>query len=158
MSELNIKRLSFTKKPIPIPAEYRPIYKIAQLCFILKYSCVSNKSSLLKLHLISWALKSPKNRTVVLDLIHNNYKSDFSTWGIDPSVNRALHIAVKENYCTCPKDKYQLTSEGLIFVETIEHDKSILEEEITFLKKVGKKTLTEKRLSSLSKKWIKFND
>lgn len=158
MNELNIKHLSFTKRPIPIPAEYRPSYKIAQICFMLKYSCVSSKSSLLKLHLLSWALKSPKNRNTVLELIHNNYESAFSTWGIDPAVNRALHIAVAESYCSYLKGKYKLTSKGLIFIETIEQDRSILTEEISFLKQVGKKTLTENRLSSLSKKWLKFND
>lgn len=57
----NITKISFVKRPISIPPDYRPMFKVAQIVMILGYCCRSNRSSLLKLHLFSWALKSEGN-------------------------------------------------------------------------------------------------
>lgn len=158
MNELNFKNISFTKKPISIPAEYRPLYKIAQICLILKYTCVGSKSSLLKLHLFSWTFKSIENRNTLLQFIKSNYETDLSVWGIEPTLNRALHLAVSENYCSYSKGKYTLEEKGLNFTNIIEADVEILKDEIELLKIIGKKSITEDRLQILSNKWKLFND
>ncbi|MDD5242299.1 MAG: hypothetical protein PHG47_11360 [Sulfuricella sp.] len=158
MNELNFKNISFTKRPISIPAEYRPLYKIAQICLILKHTCVGNKSSLLKLHLLSWTFKSIENRNTLLQFIKSNYETDLSVWGIEPTLNRALHIAVAEKYCSYSKGKYILEEKGLIFTNKIEEDIEILKDEIVLLKTIGKKSITEDRLQTLSNKWKLFND
>ena len=108
----NVLKFSFSKKPIPIPAEYRPVYKMAQLIFILKISCSGNKASLLKLHLLSWSIKNEKNREELTSLIHNNYNGNLKTWGVDPAVNRALIFCVAEKLCSVEKGKYLLTPKG----------------------------------------------
>jgi hypothetical protein len=158
MSELNFKSITFKKRPISIPAEYRPLYKIAQICLILKYTCVGSKSSLLKLHLLSWTFKSIENRNTLLHFINTNFETDLSVWGIEPTLNRALHIAVAEKYCSYSKGKYILEEKGLIFTNKIEEDVEILKDEIELLKVIGKKSITEDRLQILSNKWKLFND
>jgi len=134
------------------------LYKIAQICLILKYTCVGNKSSLLKLHLLSWTFKSIENRKTLLQFIKSNYETDLSVWGIEPTLNRALHIAVAEKYCSYLKGKYILEEKGLIFTSKIEEDIEILKDEIVLLKTIGKKSITEDRLQILSNKWKLFND
>lgn len=158
MSELNIKNLSFTKRPISVPADYRPSYKIAQICLILKYACIGSKSGLLKLHLFSWAFKRTENCNELLEYVESNFQSDFSVWSIEPTLNRALHIATAEKYCSYSKGTYKLDEKGLLFCDKIEADEEILFEEISLLKKIGKKKITDTRLKELANQWTLFND
>jgi len=158
MTELNIKHLSFAKRPISIPADYRPNYKIAQICLVLKYACIGNKSGLLKLHLFSWAFKQIENRNALLRFVESDFKSEFSVWGIEPTLNRALHIAAAEKYCSYSKGSYKLEDRGKVFCEKIEEDEEILSEEIALLNTIGKKKITDKRLKELANQWTLFND
>lgn len=158
MNDFKIKNISFSKKPISLPADYRPSYKIAQICLILKYSCIGEKSSLLKFHLISWAFKSVENRKVLLTFIIDAKNSDLTVWGIEPTLNRALQIAVADEFCSYKNANYKLESKGLEFVKMIEDSGDILIEEIALLKQIGKRGITEKSIQDLTTKWTLFND
>jgi hypothetical protein len=158
MSENTIRNITFSKKPISLPADYRPSYKIAQICLILKYSCIGEKSSLLKFHLITWAFKSIENRQTLLTFITNPKNSDLSVWGIEPTLNRALHLAVADNFCSYQKANYKLEEKGIEFIKKIEEDVDILTDEILFLKQIGKRGITEKSIQDLTDKWTLFND
>ncbi len=158
MSDYFIKNITFAKKPISLPADYRPAYKIAQICLILKYACIGEKSSLLKFHLISWAFKSIENRQTLLSFISNPKSSDLSVWGIEPTLNRALHIAVADKFCSYENANYQLENKGLEFTKKIEDDGDILIDEIALLKQIGKRGVTEKSIQDLTNKWTLFND
>lgn len=157
MEDLSIKRLSFTKRPIPLPAEYRPMYKIAILVMILKYCCRGESANLLKLHLLSWSLASEKNMQELKDYITSNFKSDFSVWGIEPALNRALQLAVAENICDIINGKnYKLTEKGNKFFDMIKADKELFELEKKFLSFIGKNHITDNRINSMTKKWNLF--
>ncbi len=157
MDELLIKKLSFTKRPIPLPAEYRPMYKMASIIMILKYSCRAETSSLLKLHLLSWALASQRNMTELREYIGSNFKSDFSVWGIEPALNRALQLAIAENICDIIDGKnYKLTEKGNKFFEMIKADTELFDSEKAFLTFIGKNTITDSRITSITQKWNLF--
>lgn len=158
MSDYTIKNITFSKKPISIPVDYRPAYKIAQICLILKYACIGEKSSLLKFHLISWAFKSIENRRVLLAFITDPKNSDLSVWGIEPTLNRALHIAVADGFCSYKNANYKLENKGLEFTKKIEENEDILIDEIALLKLIGKRRITEKSIQDLTNKWKLFND
>lgn len=158
MSDYTIKNITFSKKPISIPADYRPAYKIAQICLILKYACIGEKSSLLKFHLISWGFKSIENRQALSSFIKDSSKSDLSVWGIEPTLNRALHIAVADEFCSYKNANYKLENKGLEFTKKIEENVDILIDEIAFLKQIGKRGITEKSIQDLTNKWTLFND
>lgn len=157
MEELLIKKLSFTKRPIPLPAEYRPMYKIALIVMILKYCCRGESSNLLKLHLFSWALASEKNMEELRDYVISNFKTDFSVWGIEPALNRALQLAVAENICDIVSGKnYKLTEKGNKFFEMIKADRELFEIEKTFLTFIGKNHITDSRITAMTQKWNLF--
>lgn len=158
MSDFTIKNITFSKRPISIPPDYRPAYKIAQICLILKYSCIGEKSSLLKFHLISWAFKSIENRRTLLTFITDPKHSDLSVWGIEPTLNRALHIAVADNFCSYQNANYKLEEKGFEFAKKIEEVGDILADEIALLKQIGKRGITEKSILDLTNKWTLFND
>ncbi len=50
----------FKRKPMPIAAELRPDWKMATLLLILDVSSYAGKSSLKRLHLLNWAIRSPQ--------------------------------------------------------------------------------------------------
>lgn len=157
MNDLDIKKISFRKKPIPLPAEYRPMYKIATIVMVLKLCCRAESSNLLKLHLFSWALTSEKNMKEIRDYITSNFKTDFSVWGIDPALNRALQLAVAENICDIFQGKnYKLTEKGNKFYKMISEDKDLFEVEKSFLSFVGKSKITDNRISVMTQKWNIF--
>lgn len=158
MEELFIKKLSFTKRPIPIPADYRPMYKIAIIVLILKLCCRSDKASLLKLHLFSWALASKKHTALLADYIAKNFVGEFSVWGIEPTLNRALQLATAEKICDIIDGKnYQLSAEkGLQFFNMIMSDNELLVDEKAFLKSLGKNTITDSRINTMTKQWSLF--
>jgi hypothetical protein len=157
MEEYLIKKLSFKKRPIPLPAEYRPMYKIALIVMILKYCCRAETSNLLKLHLFSWALASQKNMKELRDFVKSNFSTDFSIWGIEPALNRALQLAVAENICEIVHGKnYKLTDKGNLFFKMIKDDLELFELEKSFLSFIGKNQITDNRINSMTKNWSLF--
>jgi hypothetical protein len=157
MKELLIKKLLFNKRPIPLPVEYRPMYKIALIVMILKYCCRAETSNLLKLHLLSWSLVSEKNMKELRNYITSNFQTDFSVWGIEPALNRALQLAVAENICDIINGKnYILTEKGNKFFEMIKADKELFEIEKFFLTFIGKNHITENRIKAMTQKWNLF--
>lgn len=158
MEELKIKKLSFVKRPISIPADYRPMYKIAIIVLILKYCCRASKSSLLKLHLFSWALTSKRHALLLSEYINDGYKGDFSIWGIEPALNRALQLATAEKICEIIDGKnYVLTNDiGLKFYNKIAADKELFNEEKTFLLSIGKSKITDSKINAMTKQWSLF--
>lgn len=158
MEELLIKKLSFTKRPIPLPAEYRPMYKFALIVMILKNCCRVETSNLLKLHLFSWALASGKNMKELRDYVTSNFKTDFSVWGIEPALNRALQLAVAENICEVINGKnYKLTEKGSKFYKMIVSDTELFDSEKSFLIFIGKNSITDSRINAMTQKWNLFN-
>src|SRR6476660_2368019 len=100
MRESNIQNLRFSKKPISIPPDYRPMFKIAEIVLILKLTGTNAKASLLKLHLLNWAMKNDKNKDEVIQFIRSNYASEITVWGIEPAMNRALLFCIAEGICS----------------------------------------------------------
>tara|TARA_R110002033_G_scaffold160965_1_gene197428 strand:+ start:1407 stop:1880 length:474 start_codon:yes stop_codon:yes gene_type:complete len=151
--KLYAERITFSKKPISIPPEYRPSYTIGLIVLILKICCQSSKSSLLKLHLINWALKSDENKISLKKFVLSNYTESSKTWGIEPSLNRALNYSIHEGICSIIDGKYQLEEKGELFYQKIIENSEYLNEEIDFLKFLGKRKVTDSRIDSIYKKW-----
>lgn len=152
--ELNIKKLSFTQRPIPIPADYRPMYKIALIVLTLRLCCRAETSNLLKLHLFSWALSSDKNISKLRDYVTSNFQTDFSVWSIEPALNRALQYAIAENICEVVNGKnYKLTEKGFKFYQMISSDTELFDKEKSFLNFIGKSKITDSRINAMSNQW-----
>lgn len=157
MKELQINKISFKKKPIPIPAEYRPMYQIAIIVLILYNCCRSNTSSLLKLHLLSWSVFSLKNMAYLSFFLRSNYAGQKPTWKIDPALNRALILSIADGFCEITSNKkYKLTPKGIGFANILNSDNELLSVEKDFFKKIGKQGLTEDLVIKLSQTNINY--
>lgn len=145
-------QLKFTRRPIPVLSELRPVYKIAQALLILHISGHGGKSSLVKLHLLNWALKKPE-RTQALKKGAESGQLHLPIWGFDPAMAIALNLAFQDGLITqTSTGGFALSPTGLSYVKLILADNSILSEEKAALHAIGKK-ITEKMVNSVSKEW-----
>ncbi|WP_110947886.1 hypothetical protein [Pseudomonas bohemica] len=144
-------KLKFTRRPIPVLTELRPLYKISQALLILHLSSRGGKASLPKIHLLNWALKTPE-RTRSLLIGAEQGQLQLPIWGFDPALAIALNLAFSESLISQTTNGFELSPTGRSYVSLILADDSVLSEEKTALKSIGKK-ITEDMVSTVSKGW-----
>jgi hypothetical protein len=143
--------LKFTSRPTPVLAEHRPIYRIAQCLLIIDICGRAQKCSLLKLHLINWALKS-ESRILALKAAILNKKLSIPVWGFDPALATALQIATEEGLLVTDDTGILISDAGVEFLAKIMDDPSSLAKEKTQLRQLGKK-ITEGMVSKTAREW-----
>lgn len=143
-------QLKFSRRPSPVLLEHRPVYKIAQVLLVLTYSR-SGKSSLLRIHLFNWALKS-QQRMQTLRNAGEDGALLIPTWGFDPALAIALRYALAEKLIFQIPNGYQLSDKGSQFIIDALKDEEIFSQERMDLAVVGKK-VTEKMVESVAKGW-----
>jgi len=143
----------FDAKPDAVPYNYRISYKVSQLCLIL-HKCSRRGCSLIKLHMISFALSSKNG----MDKLHSFAESDIAAKPVvlfDPAVNRAITFAIADGFVSQQKNgSYKLTDKGKDLVTTIESDGQLMiaeKQELSYLAK----SLTEIKIDDLSETWRK---
>lgn len=148
-----IRDFKFSKRPISISAEYRPLFKVAQIVLVLKHASIKEQASILKLHLFSWAMRSQRSmRRLTLFIESDREQTKPKVWTLAPSVNRAVDFALSEQLVEKHHGLIRLTEKGRAFGRAIEADETLLEEERAFLADIGKK-VSEAEVQRLSKNW-----
>jgi hypothetical protein len=133
----------FTRRPMAIAAELRPDWKIGAVLLILHLSSHAGKSSLRRLHILNWALRSSKNRAE-FEQVREHQQPLFSfQFRFEPALGRAINLAVGEKLVDwVGGDRLQITGKGKRWVTEILKDESVMQEEREFLKRIGK-SITE---------------
>ncbi|WP_416427657.1 hypothetical protein RAM80_31605 (plasmid) [Pseudomonas sp. App30] len=143
--------LKFTSRPSPVLTELRPIYKICQALLIMHLTGRGDKCSLVKLHLMNWAIKTPP-RVETMKLAADLGQITLPVWGFDPALSMALNLAYSDQLIEPTTTGFELSIKGKQLVKTIMDDKSVMVEEKTALLKIGKK-ITEDMVKTVSKEW-----
>ena len=133
----------FKRRPISLAADFRPDWKIATLLLILHLSSHAGKSSLKRLHILNWALRSPKNREE-FEQVKQHQQPLFSfQFRFEPALGRAIHLAVGEKLVEwVGGDRLKITTKGKGWITDILKDTSVMHDEREFLQRIGK-TITE---------------
>jgi hypothetical protein len=126
-----------------IAAELRPDWKIGVVLLILHLSSHGGKSSLRRLHILNWALRSSKNRAE-FEQVREHQQPLFSfQFRFEPALGRAINLAVGEKLIEwVGGDRLQITPKGKRWVTEILKDEAVMQEERDFLKRIGK-SITE---------------
>jgi len=129
----------FTRRPMAIAAELRPDWKMAALLLILQLSSRGGKSSLRRLHILNWALRSPRNRAE-FEQVREHQQPLFSfQFRFEPALGRAINLAVGEKLMEWVGDnRLQITVKGKRWIADITKDESVMYQEREFLKRIGK--------------------
>lgn len=145
-----MSKLTFHRKPMPIMAEHRPIYKITQLLLVLHLSSRGKKSSLIRLHLFSWALKDERRKMMLLESANQN-KILFGVWGVDPAVNISLQYAEAEGLINKSGLSYKLTQYGTEYASKINSELAF-KDDYFFLESLDLK-ITEGMVDNIVGEW-----
>jgi len=145
-----MSKIRFNRRPMPLIADYRPIYKIFQILSILQYTSRGGKSSLIRLHLINWVLKS-EERKEKLATLEADTNIPFKVWGIDPALNFALQLSVAQKLTIQKSDSYTITPEGKKLLAQAK-DQGHKLRDADYLAKLGKQ-ITESMVTEIVKKW-----
>jgi hypothetical protein len=126
-----------------IAAELRPDWKIGAVLLILHLSSHGGKSSLRRLHILNWALRSSKNRAE-FEQVREHQQPLFSfQFRFEPALGRAINLAVGEKLIEwVGGDRLQITAKGKRWVTEILKDEDVMQEERDFLERIGK-SITE---------------
>ncbi|MCX8971907.1 hypothetical protein NLN91_22865, partial [Citrobacter portucalensis] len=106
-----MSRITFKRKPMPIYAGFRPLFKICQILLILDLASRAKSSSLIRLHLFAWILKDDQRKEMLLNIVKEKLEIPI-VWGIEPSVNFALQFAIAEGFIIKSGVSYKLSPKG----------------------------------------------
>lgn len=130
---------TFKRRPSPVPAEARPLWKIAALLFMLKLSSRSGKSSLKRLHLLNWAVRSNANRNLFLNSRQASLPLFRFNVRFEPAFSRAMDLAAGNDLVNwVGGDRIQISAKGDRLAGEFLKDNSILLDERAFLSGLGK--------------------
>ena len=141
----------FDAKPDAVPYNYRISYKVAQLCLIMRLCGRGDVCSLIKLHMISYALISQNNMKCLIEFIEDACEAPIVRF--DPAVNRALAYGIAYGLIEQQQNaKYKLTNRGRQFADQIKLDNDLMLMEINDLNMLAKK-LTEMKVDEIVERW-----
>ena len=108
---MDYSSIVFDAKPDAVPYNYRISYKVAQLCLIMRICGWGDVCSLVKLHMISFALISHDNMKKLID--YTDESDSVPVVRFDPAVNRALTFAIGYGLIKRQQNsKFKLTDRG----------------------------------------------
>ena len=116
-------KIVFDAKPNAVPYNYRISYKVSQVCFIIYKSSGSKRGcSLLKIHMVSFALSSNDAKDKLIDFVHKEFK-DPPIIRLDPAVDKAVAFAIADEFIEMSQNgKYLLTPKGIALVAQIDKE------------------------------------
>ena len=144
-------RLRFERRPSPVLAEHRPMYKIGLVLLVLCLASRGGKSSLPRLQLFNWAMKSATRQKQLL-LAVGEKVLQVPAWGFDPALAIAVRFAIAEGLIIENTTGYEISEAGEFFVNKILKDTDLFGRERSFLSAVGK-GLTEGMVEATASGW-----
>jgi hypothetical protein len=144
-------RLVFKRRPSPVLADHRPLYKMGEVALILYLVSRAKRSSLPRLHLFNWALKMP-GRVEALSQAARRKKLSMATWGFDPALAVALRYLCAENLVLEDDGKFTLLPAGEAFAVGIVSDSTAMLAVKGDLEIIGK-GVTEEMVKAVAREW-----
>ncbi len=150
-SYFKYENIVFDAKPDAVPYNYRISYKVTQLCLIMRLCGRGDVCSLIKLHMISYALISQDNMKKLVGFTEGTGCAPIVRF--DPAVNKALTYAMAYGLIEQQQTaKYKLTERGKQLAEEIKDSKDLMIVEINDLNLLAKK-LTEAKVNEIVDMW-----
>jgi hypothetical protein len=141
----------FDAKPDAVPYNYRISYKVTQICLIMRICGRGDMCSLIKLHMISFALFSRGNMNRLIDFAEGTNRTPIVRF--DPAVNRAIAYAIAYGFVERQQTgNFKLTDRGKKLADQIKIVGDLMMTEISDLNTLAKK-LTESKVKELVEMW-----
>ena len=134
--ELNVPVI-FRQRPISVPGDLRPAWRISVIVLLLKNCCRQGRSSLRRLHVLSWAVRDEEVANALVRAIGGEVPPGTVLVRIEPALNRAVDFAIGEGLIQRQSsDRVELTVDGKDFADTIMDDTLVLGYEKQFAERI----------------------
>lgn len=128
----------FRQRPISVPGDLRPAWRISVIVLMLRKCCLQGRSSLRRLHVLSWAVRDAVVANALIRAIGGEVPPDTVLVRIEPALNRAVDFAIGEGLIRRQSsDRVELTADGKDFADTILKDTIVLGYEKQFIERIG---------------------
>jgi hypothetical protein len=140
----------FRARPEAIPGDFRPLWRIFVILLILHLSSRGGKSTIGKLHVLNWAIRTKENRDIFRKIISGDIPPETIIIRIEPSLNRAINLAQGEGLVENVKgNRIRITPRGQKATDKLLAVENLFTYEKSFLEDLGKSTLTEQVIDNL---------
>jgi hypothetical protein len=124
----------FRKRPIAIPADLRPGWRIGLLVLLLKNCCRNRRTSFARLHVLSWGLRTAQSRRQLQAAVEGRLSPDSLIVRFEPFLVQAVDFAIGEGLVRREGGaKIELTALGLKLAEELEGAESTFDVEKRFM-------------------------
>lgn len=86
----------FRRRPVSLPADLRPAWRIGLIVLLLNKCCRQGRTSLTRLHVLSWGFVSPEGRTQLLAAAAGTLSPDSLVIRFEPFLLQAVDYGVGE--------------------------------------------------------------
>jgi hypothetical protein len=86
----------FRQRPVSLPADLRPLWRIGLIVLLLRKCCRQGRTSLTRLHVLSWGFISPKGRSQLLAAAAGTLSPDSLVIRFEPFLLQAVDYGVGE--------------------------------------------------------------
>jgi len=146
--DLDDVHFQFSRRPSPLPADLRAEWRLAVILLILK-KCWGERATLRQLHVLNWAVRTAKSRDAFIKILSHDRRLDDPVVRFEPSLNRALALALAENLLLRePNGTIRLTEKGSKITEEIMRVSTCLVGEKEFLSRITRK-VTQRQVDDL---------
>jgi hypothetical protein len=147
-SEIDLP-FQFRRRPIPLAPDLRPDWKIMMLLLILRLSSKGGKSSLTRLHVLNWAVRSEKHQAEFIATLESSKPLFSFKVRFEPAFSRAIDFAAASSLVEWVSgDRIKLTEQGTRWAAKAEEDKDLMVQERAFFSRIGKR-ITESQAKAL---------
>jgi hypothetical protein len=130
----------FRRRPVALPGDLRPTWRIGLLMLLLSQCCRQQRSSLTRLHVLSWAVRSKANHQDLIALIDGKLSPDALIVRFEPACSRAIDFAIGERLIKrVDGSRIELTGSGRTFAEEILMNSSVYSTEKKLVSAIGQK-------------------
>ncbi len=143
--------LAFTVRPSVVIPDHRPLYKIVQVLLVLYLASYGKKSSMVRLQMFNWALKSSARRDKLASAAQSG-ELDFPAWGFDPALDTAVALAKADGLLEATTTGVKLTEKGVQFCASAARE-DVYDDERALLSKL-KISITEKMVQTIVNRWV----
>ena len=139
-------QFTFTKRPEPVPGDFRPRWKIAVIILSLHYCGrgPSGKSSINKLKVLSWASRDLDSQQALIRFLNDSPQPDDILLRHEPALVRALNLCAGLGLVQRNAEVISLSDTGLILIKDIIEIPDLLMREKKFLSSIAKQLTEEK--------------
>lgn len=153
MPELEIPELRtdfvFRRQPVAVPGDLRPIWRIGLVVQLLKKCCRHARSSLARIHVLSWGIRTKDSRLELQSLLQGSARPDSLIVRFEPYLNRAIDFAIGEGLVHRDGGKrIELTATGLQYANELDQLDGVYFVEKQFMDAIGQR-ITETLVSKI---------